>query len=196
MKELFLKNSISLITSYKKYSKSDIEKLRYGLEGIYLTIYKLAIIMLVSLLLKTFKETIILLILFNIIRYPAFGFHANTSTECLITSLLLLLGIPFLLLNININIYIKLGLSIFCLINFILYAPADTIKRPLLNSKKRKIRKLCSIVCCLIYAILSLLLNNHYISDLLLASMLIESILINPLIYKIFKQPYRNYLNY
>lgn len=196
MKEIFLKNAITFITNYKKYSKEDIEKLKYGLEGIYLTLYKLIIIILLSLILGIFKEIILFLILFNIIRYPAFGFHANTSTQCLILSLLLILGLPFLLLKLDINIYIKLGISFICLIDFVLYAPADTVKRPLPNVKKRKIRKICSVLCCLLYIALCFLFKNHYISDLLLAAIITESILINPLLYKIFKQPYRNYLNY
>lgn len=195
MKETFLKKSIAFITNYKEYSKEDIEKLKYGLEGIYLTLYKLVIIILLSLVLGIFKETILFLILFNIIRYPAFGFHANTSMECLIISLLLILGLPFLLLKLDIHIYIKLGIAFICFINFVLYAPADTVKRPLPNVKKRKIRKICSVLCCLLYITLCFLFRNHYISDLLLAAVITESVLINPLIYKVFKQPYRNYLN-
>ena len=44
MKKNFLDKSISFITKYKKYSKKDIEKLEYGLEGLYLTITKAIII--------------------------------------------------------------------------------------------------------------------------------------------------------
>ena len=194
MKELFLNKSVDFITTYKDYSKDDIEKFRYGLEGIYLTFYKLVIIILISLLLGTFKQTIIFLMFFNIIRYPAFGFHASTSLQCLIMSSIFIVGLPYLLLSIDINLYIKIIIGTFCLINFILYAPADTVKRPLPNVKKRKLRKFFSVLCCLLYLILSLLIKS-YISDLIIASMIVETILINPLIYKLFKQPYRNYLN-
>ena len=195
MKELFLRHTISLITKYGKYSNEDVEKLRYGLEGIYLTIYKLAIILIISVVLKTFKETLIFLLLFNIIRYPAFGFHANTSFECLIISTILILGIPFCLLHIYIPFFIKVIMSFICLIFYILYAPADTIKRPLRNSKKRKIRKWCSVLLCLIYIALIIILKVNYLHNLFLSSILAEMILILPITYKLFKQPYRNYLN-
>lgn len=194
MKELFLNKSMNLICNYKTYSKDDKEKLRYGLEGLYLTIYKLVIILILAILLGKIKETIIFLILFNIIRYPAFGFHANTSLQCLIMSILFIIGLPYLLLTIDINIFVKLFICIFCIINFIMYAPADTVKRPLPNVKKRRIRKFFAVLCCLIYSTLCIVLKS-YISDLLLASIIIETILINPITYKLFKQPYRNYLN-
>ena len=196
MKNLFLNKSINFITKYKKYSDEDIEKLRYGLEGIYLTFYKLIIIIILALLLGVFKETIIFLILFNIIRYPAFGFHANTSLQCLIMSCIFVIGLPTILLTFNLSIIIKIFIAVLCLIDFIVYAPADTVKRPLPNVKKRRIRKFCAVICCLLYFALCVIFNNHYISDLLLAAMMVEAILINPIIYKIFKQPYRNYLNY
>lgn len=194
MKELFLDKSITFITNQKDYSKEDIDKLRYGLEGIYLTFYKMIIILLVAFLLHILKEVLIFLIIFNIIRYPAFGFHANTSLECLIISLICVVGIPFLLLRIDLNLYTKILIDLICVIQFILYAPADTVKRPLPNKKKRKIRKICAIICCILYSIISIIFNN-YISDLLIAAIIVETIMINPLIYKIFKQPYRNYLN-
>ena len=44
MKNLFLNNSISFLKKYNDYSEEEIEKLMYGLEGLYLTITKLVII--------------------------------------------------------------------------------------------------------------------------------------------------------
>lgn len=193
MKEVFLNRSISFITSYKKYSLEEIEKLRYGLEGIYLTIYKLVIILILSLILRTFKETIILLLLFNIIRFPAFGFHASTSRECLIVSLLFLLGIPYLLLHIDIPFYLKVSICCVCLICFLIYAPADTVKRPLPNKRKRIIRKSFSVLLCFIYMLGMFLFKNKTINNLFFAAILIETILILPVTYKLFHQPYGNY---
>ena len=62
MKELFVNKSISLIK--KNYSYNDImyERIRYGLEIIYLSITKIFVILLVSYLLGMLKETIILMI--------------------------------------------------------------------------------------------------------------------------------------
>ena len=196
MKELFLNKSINFITSQKPYKQEDIDKLRYGLEGIYLTFYKMIIILLVAFFLHTLKETIIFLILFNIIRYPAFGFHANTSFECLIISLILMVLLPFLLLTFNIPIIIKIVICFVCLVFFFIYAPMDTIKRPLPNKKKRRIRKFCSCLCCILYTCLMIVFKNSFINNLFFCAIVVETILILPTTYMLFKQPYNNYLNY
>ena len=64
MKEAFLNHTINFIANNQKdLSEDEKEKLHYGLEGLYLTITKLAIIFLIALLLGFIKEFIITLIL-------------------------------------------------------------------------------------------------------------------------------------
>ena len=46
MKNAFMEKSMNFITKYDNYSEKDIEKMRYGLEGIYLTVSKTIIIFL------------------------------------------------------------------------------------------------------------------------------------------------------
>ena len=187
-------HSLKLITKYNKgYTKEDIEKLQYGLEGIYLTITKLVVIMLLAMLLGIAKELIIVLILFNIIRYPSFGFHADNSITCLLFSAILFLGLPYLAVHININLITQHIICIICFLNFILFAPADTPKRPLTNPKKRKLRKIAAIIISSIYIISSYVITNQAITKLILVSLIIESIMINPITYKLFKQTYNNY---
>ena len=195
MKGLFLDKSIFFITKYKKYSKKDIEKLKYGLEGLYLTITKTIIILILSLILGIFKEVIIVLVLFNIIRYTGFGFHAEKSYQCLIISLFSFVFIPYIILLIKPNLTISISISLLCIISYILFAPADTIKRPLPNKKKRIIRKALTTLIGIIYLSLIIILHNNYLSALLLSSLIIETIIINPITYKIFRQPYNNYKN-
>ena len=51
MKSFFINNSIKIITNYNKnYNQEELEKLKYGLEGIYLTITKTIIIILLGIL--------------------------------------------------------------------------------------------------------------------------------------------------
>lgn len=195
MKEEFLKSSIDFIQNNKgELSKEEKEKLTYGLEGLYLTVTKLIIINLIALILGIWKEFICSLILFNILRFPGFGFHANNSLTCLISSTILLLGIPYLFLTIPISFSIKLILSISCVICFLLYAPADTEKRPLTNRKKRIYRKIAACVLAIIYTIIILLVKNHTISMLFLSGLVLETILILPITYKLYGMPYRNYI--
>lgn len=195
MKEKYLNITTSFITKYHAYSSDEMENLRYGLEGLYLTITKLIIIFTVSILLHMFKELCILLVLFNIIRFTGFGFHAKKSYECLICSTLLFIGLPKLFSYLEIDKSILLILGIIGIIVLGIYAPADTIKRPLINKRKRIIRKVATILIGLTYTILSQLISNYTISYLLICAILLESVMVNPLTYIIFKQPYRNYKN-
>ena len=116
MKEKYLNSTISFITKYKEYSNEEIENMRYSLEGLYLTFTKLIVIFSLAIILGIFKEVIILLILFNIIRFTGFGFHAKKSMECLITSTLLFVGVPYLVLYLKPNKTVLLIIGIISLI--------------------------------------------------------------------------------
>lgn len=197
MKEVFLNHTMNFIvrnaSNQKNLNEEDKEKLQYGLEGLYMTITKLFVIFLIAFLLGFIKEFLITLILFNIIRFPGFGFHASKSIVCLITSTLLILGLPYLFTNIEICLTIKIILCIVSVITFIICAPADTQKRPLTNKRKRIIRKVVASSLAVIYSVLIIVFNGYEISNLLMAALLIETILISPIMYLIFKEPYRNY---
>ena len=194
MKEAFLNHTMNFIASNQKdLNQEDKEKLAYGLEGLYMSITKLVIIFLIAFLLGFIKEFIITLIFFNIIRFPGFGFHASKSIVCLIASTLLILGLPYLFTNIEVSLTIKIILCIVSVITFIICAPADTWKRPLTNKRKRIIRKVVASSLAVIYSVLIIVFNGYEISNLLMAALLIETILISPIMYLIFKEPYRNY---
>lgn len=196
IKNFVVNSSINLIKDLDKYDKIQLEKIKYGIESIYLTITKFVIITLISLLLGLQKEMLLLLILFNILRITAFGLHASKSIYCWISSSIAFIGIPFICKNIIFSNITYIVLPIICLLCFILYAPADTIKRPLINQKKRKIYKFFSITLCIIYLIMIIILKNILFKNLLMFSLILESILILPITYKVFKLPYKNYLNY
>ena len=196
MKEKYLNFMTGFITKYNKYTDEEIEEIRYGLEGLYLTFTKLVIILIISYILHITKDLIILLLLFNILRFTGFGFHARTSLECLFCSTILFIGLPYLVIILNLSKYILLILGIISFIILSIYAPADTVKRPLPNKKKRKIRKASTIIISLIYITAAYLITDYRLSCLLIVSTILEAVMVSPLIYKMFKQPYRNYLKY
>ena len=194
MKEVFLNHTMNFIACNQKgLSEDEKEKLSYGLEGIYMTITKLIIIFLIALVLGFIKEFIITLILFNIIRFPGFGFHASKSIVCLISSTALILGLPYLFTNIEVSLNIKIILCLCSIITFIICAPSDTWKRPLTNRKKRIFRKIGACSLAIIYSVLIIMFNGKEISDLLLSALLIETVLISPIMYLLFDEPYKNY---
>lgn len=193
MKQKFLGSSINFITKYQTYTEKDIEKLKYGLEGLYLTLTKTIIIFIFALILGIFWEVLAIIILFNILRYFGFGFHAEKSWQCMIISTINFILIPLLFIKIEFNTIATIIISMVCLIGFLLYAPADTVKRPLKNKKKRLYRKILTCLVGIIYMTLAILFPA--IRDYLLCSMVIEFIVINPILYKIMKQPYKNFKN-
>lgn len=184
-----------------KKNKSDLneeqlEIIEYGLEGLYLTIIKIIIILLLAIVLDILKETVLMIIFYNVTRFFTFGLHAKTSTACLITSLLLFIGGTYLATYLQIPLIVKIILSIICLILICIYAPADTEKRPLINPKKRKRFKIQSIIISIIMGVLIIYLNDSYISNFMVIGQLEVVIMILPITYKIYGLPYNNYKSY
>ena len=193
MKEKFLDFTINFLKQNNTYSENEIKKLRYGLEGIYLTITKTIVILIIALLLNFLKEIIILLLLFNIIRYFSFGFHAEKSGECLILSMFNFLLVPYIFLKLNTSLFVNLIICGICLVLLLIFAPADTPKRPLKNKKKRIIRKIITFVIGIIYTFLVIVFKNNYISQLLVCCLIATAMVVNPLTYWLFGQTYNNY---
>lgn len=181
---------------YPNYSEDKLEEISYGIEAIYITITKSIYILLLSLLLGIFKEVLFILLFFNFIRKFAFGLHAKTSLQCYIMSTFFFVGAGLFCKYLSINYYVKIVLSLFCFINIIIFAPADTYKRPLINAKKRKIYKIFSITISLIYLILIIIYHNSIWSNYLMFGLADSSLMIHPLLYRMFQLPYNNYKSY
>lgn len=196
MKELFLNNYMNMIKKNNPtFSQDKLDKIKYGIEGIYLTITKLIIILLLGFIFNILYEIILLLIFYNFLRFFGFGYHARNSLECLIISISLFFILPLLVSKQLLMFNYKWLLIILCLINFFLFAPSDTKKRPMINKKKKIIRKCLIILITIIYSII-IPYVDYKISSILLLSIVIQSIMVNPFIYMITNQPYNNYKNY
>ena len=196
IKNFVINNYMNAVIDLNKYNKEQLEEIKYGIESIYIAVSKIVVILLISFILGLFKETILFLVLFNILRIVAFGLHASKSIYCWISSSISFLLIPYICKTLEFPTFFYIISTIVCLILFIWYAPADTIKRPLINIKKRKIYKILSIIFSTIYIILIFTINNLLIKNMLMFALILETILIIPITYKIFKLPYNNYKNY
>ena len=142
------------------------------------------------------KELICLLVSFNFIRFFAFGMHASKSSICLIFSSLLFIIFSILCKYIVLPKYLLYILYLLAIAIISIYAPADTVKRPLIKRKKRIKFKILSIMVVIIYFILTLVFKNNLLINSLIFGLLTECILINPITYKAFKMPYKNYITY
>lgn len=196
MKKKFLQSAIHLIIKNGEYTDEQIEIIQYGLEGIYLTITKMIILFALAILLDCVLEFVLLLITFNIIRSQAFGIHASKSIYCLITSTIMFIGGALICKYYFIPSWIAIILAIVCDICLLLYAPADTYKRPLVNEKKRKRFKILSVSLGIIYTILIIVFRDYSIVNYLLLGMIEAVIMILPFTYKAFRLPYNNYKTY
>ena len=197
MKKLIINKCMELVTTYNKdLSQRDIDKIKYGLEGLYLTITKLIFIIIVSIILGIWKETLLLILIFNGIRLTAFGVHAKRSIDCLISSTLFFILFPILCIKLTIPLIIKIILFIPLTVLIGIFAPADTEKRPLINKNKRKIYKILSIIISIIYMTIAIVIKNNILSNCFIFAIVIQIIIMLPITYKIFGVSYNNYKNY
>ncbi len=196
MRKFIIDNCMNIIIKNKNYNDIKLAEIKYGLEALYLTFSKLIIIGIIALILGIFKELIIFLFIYNIIRATSFGLHASKSWICLISSTLTFIGLPIIMKIITLNIIAKIIIGLISMIGISLFSPADTHKRPIVNKKRRKIYKVLSTITATIYIILSLIIKDTYLSNCFIFALILQNILISPLTYKLFNLPYNNYKTY
>ena len=186
----------SIKNKYPDYDNDKIEIINYGLESLYLTFSKVILIVGLSLVLGIFKNVVLLLIFYNIIRFTAFGLHAKKSWHCLLISSTLFIGGVYICEYLYLPFIVKIILSLTCILLVAKFAPADTEKRPLINKKRRKKYKILSVLSSGIFAILIVIFNEKIISNYLLFGLIWATLMILPISYKLFNLPYNNYKNY
>ena len=197
MKKRFLAYSTGLIKKY--YPDTDsikMEEYAYNLEAFYLTVTKMLVSIPTAIILGVIKELLLLLLFFNILREQAHGLHATKSWICLVSSTLIFVGVPFISKIITIPFIIKIILDILGLLLIALYAPADTVKAPIIKAERRKKYKIKSIIYTIFLIILSLIIKNTVVTNLIIFAIWIEVFLILPITYKIFHLSYNNYIEY
>ena len=181
---------------YPDYSVEKLEEIEYGLEALYITFTKTVVIALISILLGVIKEVFFILLFYNILRTTAFGMHAKTSFQCYIMSSIFFIGAGLVSKYVGIAFWVKIAISIICFINVIIFAPADTYKRPLINKKKRRIYKVFSIIISLIYVGMIIWFHDYTISNYIFFGLIDSTLMIHPLMYRMFQLPYNNYKTY
>lgn len=197
MREYIISNSLNLIKKENpNYSDEKMEILEYGLTGLYIFISKSIVIFTIAYFLGILKELIIFMIIYNLIRSVSFGMHATSSTICLISSAISFLSATYFCKNYLIPIGFKIVFGIIGIIYIYLHSPADTEKRPIINSKRRLTYKLLSTFIALLMVICSILIENDFISNSCTISLLIQCFMISPFAYRITGQKYDNYKDY
>lgn len=197
MKKFFISHLMNFIKEYHpEYNEEKLEVIEYGLISIYLTITKLIVISIVAIILGIFVESLIFTIFYNIIRSTSFGLHATNSILCLISSAIAFIGVPYLCMIIQLPINVLFILGIVGIIFIYKNSPADTKCRPIISLKRRKILKLLSALIATTMVIVSIFIDNNFVSNSLICVILIQSFMISPFAYNLFNLPYDNYKIY
>jgi len=196
MRKFIINRCMQFIQCHLDYGKEELEKIEYGLISIYLLITKLIIISIIAIILGIFKEMIIFLAIYNVVRMPSFGLHATKSWVCLLFSTISFLIIPYLCTVLIIPMNIRLSMAILGVLLMFKNSPADTHKKPILSKKRRTTYKILSTIVALISLVLIIFLKNNFIANCLLFAVLLQCIIISPITYRIFKLPYNNYKIY
>ena len=188
--------TMNLIKNNGNYDDEKLAVIKYGLEGLYLTISKLIIILFLACLLNILKEVIIFLLIYNVIRTTSFGLHATKSWICLLSSTIIFIGFPIICKYLYFDNYLKVILGLILILFIYKNAPADTHKRPIVNQKRRMFFKYSSTFIAIIFIFCSILINDNFISNCFIFSLFVQSFMIAPSVYKLFNLPYNNYLTY
>lgn len=171
------------------------EVIEYGLELIIGEIPKIILLFAVAIILKI--GWLVIFAYFTMLPYKivAGGFHLKTNIGCIIGTLIIYYG------NVLISKYITwtpvyakyiviLATFIFSIIMISLYAPADTVNLPILTKKERKTKKILSYIFATITLIVAIVVKNNTLSNILLLNVIIESICISRIAYKLTKNEY------
>lgn len=196
MKEKFVNGLTNFITKNKECDELKIKTIRYGLEGLYLSTTKFIVIFILVIFCKTLIEYLLLLFFYLLIRKYSFGLHATSALACWLTTLPIYIGGSLVIKYCSVDNYIHYAIWLIAFISFIIWAPADTPKRPLIRKKQRKLQKIKTCVICLGYLAILIFVNNTKVINAVSISLIVQTIMINPLIYKLTKTKFNNYKDY
>lgn len=196
MKKKFISNSIQYIEANKTLTELDKKKLKYGLEGFYNLITKLIVLVILALIFNLIKELFLLTIIYSLFRLYGFGIHAQKSWQCWLTTIPIYLGGCFFIKYGSLPYNITIIFWLFGFLSFLFFAPADTSSRPLIHKRKRLKAKILSLLIIILFYIINYYYQNQSFLNATLYALLFESVVINPITYKLFNASYNNYKLY
>lgn len=196
MKKKVVNKLLTIITNNKECSEKDIKVYSYGLEALYNLFTKTFVILIITLLLNTAKEFGLILLFYVPLRTFGFGLHAESSLKCWVATLTIYVFGSLLVKEIIIVNEVALLIWTFAFISFLLWAPADTPKRPLIREKQRKKQKIKVCIITIIYLLLILFINSNTLINAISFSLLVQMICVNPITYKLTNTQFNNYKYY
>lgn len=170
------------------------EVINYGIHLLVGEIPKTFIFIAIAAILGVLKEFFITILIIFPYRTTSGGFHLKTHFGCIVCSSLFYCGIPYISKILVLNNYTKIVLLvliwIFGMIMCYLYAPADTENVPILRKKDRKIKQMMSCAILTITLLIGIFIKNPVVSNIIILGMLIQSMMISRLAYKMTNNKY------
>ena len=127
-------------------------------------------------------------------KVVAGGFHLKTHIGCTLGTFIVYFGnvfvSKFIVMKTIAKYMIIVLAEILAIIMISMYAPADTINMPILMAKERRIKKILSYIFATVTLIVALIVQNSVLSNILIINVLVESVSISRLAYKITKNEY------
>ena len=145
-------------------------------------------------LLNIIDLTIISFIIILPYRMFSGGFHLRTHLGCIVATNTMYIGSAYLASILNFDNTIKyILITITFIFSFIMiakYAPADTENVPVLQKKERRKRKIWSFVIAGIELVIAIFIPYKVISNMIIIGILVQTLTITKLAYKITKNKY------
>lgn len=176
----------------KKMPEVDDERaeiINYGLQLIVGEIPKTFLILFIAWILGVLDLTILAMLVMAPYRTVSGGVHLKTHIGCIVATSIFYIGnavsSKYLILEKTIQYIVTAIIWLFSMIMIKLYAPADTESVPILRKKERMAKKILSYVIMSTTLIISLLIKNPIISNILLFGIAFQTISITRFMYKI-----------
>lgn len=184
------------IEKYRTVDDLERIKLIYGIECQISNISKLVIIIISSIILKMFIPMLITLVSYNIIREKAFGVHAKSKKDCFFMTMTLFVVGGKLVDLISIGTSGQLFIMLLCALLLYKYAPMDSENNPLIGpALRRKLKKEVMIRVAVIFGAMALI-PDEFICMFLSYGVLVATLLVLPITYKILNREMYNYEKY
>lgn len=183
-----------IIKSVDGYDESKADEISFGLQLLIGEVPKFFITFILAWLLNIIDLTIISFIIILPYRMFSGGFHLRTHLGCIVATNTMYIGSAYLasILNFDNNIkYILIAITfLFSFAMISKYAPADTENVPVLQKKERKKRKIWSFVIASIELVIAIVIPYKVISNMIIIGILVQTLTITKLAYKITKNKY------
>ena len=170
------------------------EEINYGLQNVVGEVPKIFIMLGVAYVLKIFWLALFTFFAIAPYKISSGGVHLKTHIGCIIFTTGYYCIIPFASQYFTIPFIVK-GIIIsvmwiFGMIMIKLYAPADTENVPILNKQERKRKRINSYITYTIGLIIAFIIPNETISNILLLSNFIQTLMITKLAYRLNNSKY------